>query len=161
MLRGEELRPIQIRKERVQCRFDPCDRLSRVHGLCEAHYAQERRGQDLVPIAVPTYRYDTGGGYVLLYDPEHANAHKSGMVLEHIKVMSDHLGRPLWPDENVHHVNGQRADNRLDNLELWSTRQPKGQRVDDKVQFAIEMLSRYRLDLLKEPDGNRRIGHER
>lgn len=150
-LRGDDMQPIQVRKDRVACLFDPCDRISRVHGLCEAHYTQERRGRTLVPIAVPKYRYETPSGYVMLYEPEHPNAQKNGMVLEHVKVMSDRMGRPLWSDENVHHVNGQRGDNRLSNLELWSTRQPKGQRVEDKVEFALEMLRRYRPELLKEP----------
>lgn len=118
-------------------------------GLCEAHYAQKRRGQQLAPIYVPTYRYNHPSGYVLIFEPEHPSAQKNGMVLEHVKVMSDALGRPLWPDENVHHKNGKRNDNRLDNLELWSTRQPKGQRVEDKVEFAIEMLRRYRPDLIR------------
>lgn len=91
---------------------------------------------------MPKYRY-AHQGYVLLYLPEHPNAGKNGMVLEHVKVMSDHLGRPLWTDENVHHKNGKRDDNRLSNLELWSTRQPKGQRVEDKLAFAKEMILRY------------------
>ena len=57
--------------------------------------------------------------------------------------MESHIGRPLAPNENVHHLNGDRADNRIENLELWSTRQPKGQRIPDKVKFAIEILAQY------------------
>lgn len=64
-------------------------------------------------------------------------------ILEHRHVMAQHLGRALRPDETVHHKNGQRADNRLANLELWSSSQPPGQRVEDKVAWAREILDRY------------------
>jgi hypothetical protein len=57
--------------------------------------------------------------------------------------MEQILGRELLPDENVHHINGDRADNRVENLELWSTSQPAGQRIPDKVAWAREILDRY------------------
>jgi hypothetical protein len=62
---------------------------------------------------------------------------------EHTVVMEQMLGRPLEKHENVHHRNGARADNRPENLEVWSTAQPAGQRPEDKVEFALEMLDLY------------------
>jgi hypothetical protein len=87
--------------------------------------------------------YVTTGGYRMLRQPDHPNAQKSGWVFEHVAVMSEKLGRPLLPHENVHHKNGDKLDNRLSNLELWSTSQPPGQRVKDKVEWAREILALY------------------
>jgi len=63
--------------------------------------------------------------------------------------MEEVLGRPLRTGETVHHKNGVRDDNRPENLELWSTAQPYGQRVADKILYAKEILSLYEPEALK------------
>ena len=92
----------------------------------------------------PHARQINGGGYVLIYVGRgEPGADKTGHILEHRKVMQDLLGRPLLREENVHHKNGVRVDNRPENLELWSRSQPHGQRVEDKIKWAREFLALY------------------
>ena len=65
-------------------------------------------------------------------------------VMAHRVVMEKMIGRPLLPSETVHHRNGVRTDNRPQNLELWSSSQPPGQRIEDKVRWAAQILATYR-----------------
>lgn len=104
-------------------------------------------------IAKPGEGHKWKNGYRCIYKPGyHGRKNKSGRLLEHIWVMTQHLGRNLFKGENIHHKNGIRDDNRLDNLELWNTSQPSGQRVDDKISFYKEFLEQYGYDVIKKGD---------
>jgi hypothetical protein len=91
-------------------------------------------------------------GYVLIWAPAHPSrtGQEKPYVFEHRLVVEKRLDRVLLPHENIHHINGDRADNADSNLELWSTAQPCGQRVEDKMKWVWEMAKLYR-GLYPEP----------
>lgn len=141
--KGRPLKP--LRESRGPCRFDDCSRPQYSdRGWCSAHDKQWQKYGSVKPVGHRRGRPRLQrSGYVQVTDWEHPNANSAGRVLEHVMVMTEMLGRPLVPGENVHHKNGVKHDNRAENLELWTTHQPSGQRVEDLVEWAYEILRRY------------------
>ena len=82
-------------------------------------------------------------GYVTIYTGPRSRSTFSLRPREHRSVMEQAIGRPLFDGETVHHKNGDRSDNRLENLELWNSWHPPGQRVSELVKWAKDILSRY------------------
>lgn len=124
------------------CEIEGCNRAPRSQrgGMCGLHYNRwYKTGQAGEPGLLRrengTGRIDSNGYHQVTVDGQRVGMHRL--------VMEQRLGRPLCPDESVHHRNGNRADNRIENLELWSRYQPSGQRTEDKVIWATEILARY------------------
>ncbi len=88
-------------------------------------------------------RFVTRNGYVKIHQPSHPGAAGDGYVLEHRIVMEHLLDRYLFAGESIHHRNGVRDDNRPENLELWVTPQPAGQRPEDLVAWVVEHYPQY------------------
>lgn len=126
-----------------QCSIEGCERYVWTMGTCSTHDSRMRKHGTYDDPEPPKNRYLWAGGYTMLYMPEHPSAPKTGLILEHRVVMEEMIGRPLLPGENVHHLNGAPNDNRPENLELWVVNQPYGQRPQDLVIWAKEILDRY------------------
>ena len=111
--------------------------------LCSMHQWRARNGYDMdVPSQREVMWFKSPDGY----NVHQKTLDESGrrvLVYEHRQTMENILGRTLLPGENVHHKNGIRDDNRPENLELWVTSQPSGQRVSDLLDWAHMIFKLY------------------
>lgn len=134
---GKPLRPLRTTLPVRKCGVKGCDKKYQGKGFCAKHYSYWRRGLD-----PHTYVSTKGDGHLSPQGYKYIPVNKK-RVAEHRYVMEQHLGRQLLPEETVHHKNGVRHDNRIENLELWSSSQPSGQRVEDKLEWAREIIKLY------------------
>lgn len=147
-------KPLQ-REEPKTCSLPGCERTHQARGLCLPHYQRflatgsARSDEPIRRIKGPGF-IQRGYRIVPVAEEERWLTDGATQVAEHRLVLARALGRPLRSDESVHHRNGDRGDNRLANLELWSRWQPSGQRVEDKVAWAVELLARHAPLLLAE-----------
>ena len=145
--------PLDRRRQPERCSVVDCDRATQAKGYCGTHYKRAIKHGDVqhdVPIRVVTGEGWLSHGYWYVPVPPDERHLSNGdtSIAEHRLVMARHLDRAITPGEVVHHRNGDRTDNRIENLELWSTVQPKGQRAAEKVAYACEILSQYAPHLL-------------
>lgn len=131
----------------ITCAIDGCMRPAKSLGWCNMHYNRFKRTGD--PVGKWGARPRKSEGFISP-DGYKVVRHDGENRLEHRVVMERLLGRPLDPFENVHHRNGIRDDNRPENLELWVTRQPQGQRVADLVAFVVSHYPALVRELLEE-----------
>lgn len=95
-----------------------CPRKPHSYGLCTLHYS---RWRDRVPMEAP-YKAQTKQRKktISFHGYERVSIDKNKRVLVHRYVMEQHLGKKLTKDEHIHHKNGNKLDNRLENLQIVS-----------------------------------------
>ncbi len=144
-----------VKKRRIFiCTIEGCNNIFHAKDYCKKHYMLWYRYGD--PKIQPRSKKENGSGYknkygyIILYLPNHPFSGKTGKISEHRLVLGEHIGRKLYDDETVHHKNGKRDDNRLENLELKASIHLRGQDVDDLLEYATEIFRRYKPEALNE-----------
>jgi len=141
------------RKKTLGCYVADCGKRITKEGLCVTHNRYKERTGDpnIKPARKERKKMPSPKNKRSPYKYRHVTNHAilgTGTIAAHRLVMTEHLGRKLLTSEQVHHINGDTHDNRLENLELWDTSHPAGQRIEDKVKWATEILQRYKPERL-------------
>lgn len=154
---GDPLAPVRARAANygdTRCAVEGCGKAVHAHGYCPTHLRRWRMYGD--PLGTGTRKpaktvedlrfeayHGVPGGTTDKAGYRYRTGARGVRHGEHRLVMEYHIGRPLLPEETPHHRNGDRSDNKIGNLELWSSKQPAGQRVADKLAYAREILALY------------------
>lgn len=85
--------------------------------------------------------YITSDGYVKVMQKSHPRADKGGFVYEHVLVMERHLGRKVKRGEIVHHINHNRSDNTISNLQLLDSQ---------STHFSLHQVWKFRKNILQK-----------
>lgn len=130
---------------RTDCKVKGCHRPHIAKDYCAVHYQRWAKHGDPGPVELlladdGNARHQEAQGYWYVTCPDEFSemANARNRVMEHRLVMARHLGRPLRQFENVHHLNGDRGDNAIENLELWTVPPTCGQRPVDLARWVIE-----------------------
>lgn len=83
---------------------------------------KDKKMPNISGIRHPNWKGGKGSvnGYSTIFSPKHPFCHPRGYVYEHRLVMEKYLGRYLKPEERIHHINGTKTDNNIENLKLFA-----------------------------------------
>ena len=134
-----------------QCIMDDCKNYRFANKMCRKHYRRKDPYKFKKKFPMWSIRPDYNKGYLFIKVPADypgrkftiQGGGKSGLQFHHVHVMEKKIGRPLKKSETVHHKNGIKTDNRINNLELWCSNHSSGQRVKDLLDWAKTIIKEY------------------